>query len=179
MSNAGKLFTELNDEGWWSLWLQPPEKTLNRISAGEDWQRSDFAIANEFAMAANLLRDAALRSGTPWFYGHPILFLYRHALELHLKTVLPKPERPTHNLLQLRDALATWMKTTYGVDISGTWVEATITEFGAIDPSSTNFRYATDLKGNPVDLDDLKRHMDAVFLLLTGLSQAQGNDARS
>jgi hypothetical protein len=39
-------------------------------------------MANQFQMAANLLRDAAIRSGTPWFYANPILYLYRHTIEL-------------------------------------------------------------------------------------------------
>lgn len=173
------LFTELNDENAFDLFLRTNKEFLNSIDAGAKHIRDESAIANQFAMATNLLRDAALKSGTPWFYAHPILFLYRHTIELYLKGLVPQP-RPTHNLLVLRDSLIEYIKSKYGYDISGGWVAETITEFATIDPNSTRFRYARDNQGNPsfnaeqvVNLDELKTRMDELFLVFMNLKMAQ------
>lgn len=173
------LFTENNDANAFDLFLRTDEEFLSCVEAGARHVQDESAMANEFAMAANLLRDAAIKSGTPWFYAHPILFLYRHTIELYLKGLVPQP-RPTHNLLALRDSLIEYIKSRYGYDISGGWVAETITEFATIDPSSTRFRYARDNRGNPsfdaeqvVNLDKLKTRMDTLFLLFMNLKMAQ------
>lgn len=176
---AKSLFTELNDETAFDLFLRTDEEFLSSVEAGVKYIQDESAMANQFAMAANLLRDAALNSGTAWFYVHPLLFLYRHTIELYLKGLVPQP-RPTHNLLVMRDSLIEYIKSKYGYDISGGWVAETITEFAAIDPNSTRFRYARNNQGNPsfnaeqvVNLDELKTRMDALFLVFMNLKMAQ------
>ena len=118
MNHIKSLFTELNDDNALDLFHRTPEEFLSSVEAGVRWLADESATANQFQMAANLLRDAAIRSGTPWFYANPILYLYRHTIELYLKAIVP-PSRPTHNLLRLRDALVDYVKATYGCDISG------------------------------------------------------------
>lgn len=176
---TGPLFVELNDRNALDLLLRTPEEFLSSVDAGARYIHDESAMANQFSMAASLLRDAALRTGAPWFYTHAILFLYRHTIELYLKGLVPPP-KPTHNLLVLRDSLIGYIKTKYGCDISNGWISETITEFAVIDPSSTRFRYARDNQGNPnfsaeqvVNLDELKTRMDALFLMFMHLRMAQ------
>lgn len=76
------LFTEHNAANAFDLFLRTDEEFLSCVEAGARYIQDESAMANEFAMAANLLRDAALKSGTLWFYAHPILFLYRHTIEI-------------------------------------------------------------------------------------------------
>lgn len=179
MNTTQSLFMELNDENAFDLFLRTPEEFLSSVDAGARYIQDESAMANQFSMAANLLRDAALKSGMPWFYANPILLLYRHTIELYLKGLVPQP-KPTHNLLGLRNSLIEYIKANYGCDISGGWVAETITEFATIDPHSTRFRYARDNQGNPnfaaeqvVNLVELKTRMDALFLVFMHLKMAQ------
>lgn len=178
MNHTKSLFTELNDDNALDLFLRTPEEFLSSVEAGARWLTDESAMANQFQMAANLLRDAAITSGTPWFYSNPILYLYRHTIELYLKGIV-RPSKPTHNLLTLRDSLIDYVKTTYGCDISGSWIAETISEFANIDPSSTRFRYARDNQGQPnfaaeqeVNLDVLKTRLDALFQVFMHLRMA-------
>jgi hypothetical protein len=82
MNHIKSLFTELNDDNALDLFHRTPEEFLSSVEAGVRWLADESAMANQFQMAANLLRDAAIRSGTPWFYANPILYLYRHTIEL-------------------------------------------------------------------------------------------------
>ncbi len=183
MTQSKPLFTKVNNANALDLFLRTPEEFLVSVEAGSSWMEDDGAMANQFAMAANLLRDAAVKSGTPWFYSYPILFLYRHTIELYLKAIVP-PTKPTHDLSILRDSLIEWVKTRYGYDLSGTWVADTITEFAHIDPTSTRFRYLMDNRGQrsfkaelSVNLDVLKTRLDSLFLLLMRLEMARNADA--
>ncbi len=81
--------------------MKPPEETLVTVEASPDHIRDEFGMALQFTMAANLLQEAALKKGVPWFYSSPILFLYRHAIELYLKAVLISPPKQLHDLRKL------------------------------------------------------------------------------
>ena len=176
MKETSDLFTELNSDTAFSLFLIPPKQFVHTIEVGAKWISDESSMANEYAMSANLLRDAAIKSGTPWFYANPIIYLYRHALELYLKAIL-QPNKPTHNLLKLRDALITYIKGKYEIDIADGWAIQIISEFASLDPSSTRLRYAKDNSGKPsfaaeqrVNLEDLKMRMDALFQSLIWLA---------
>lgn len=47
-------------------------------------------VARAFAEAADRLMEAAATRQESWEAAYPILFCYRHALELHLKACLPE-----------------------------------------------------------------------------------------
>jgi hypothetical protein len=144
MSGRHSLFIEMNDENAWDLWLRTPEEFLRSVEAGAKWVQDESTLANQYAMATSLLRDAAQKSGTPWFYAPPILFLYRHALELHLKGLVPQA-KPTHDLLALWECLATYVDATYGHGIRQGWAAETVAELASVDHDSTHFRYARDI----------------------------------
>ncbi|MGI6852073.1 hypothetical protein [Mesorhizobium sp. 1B3] len=93
---------------------------------------------------------------------YPIVFLYRHMIELSLKELIEtygprtgiSPDRKNHSLGEL------WKKYRQicdGFDIADRdeafpHMAAIIAEFDDIDPGSFNFRYHLDKKGKPIDL---------------------------
>lgn len=116
---------------------------------------------------------------------YPILFLYRHCLELHLKYIINtygphvgiEPDWKTHNLTAL------WKKFTNVLDEFGTEdpddadpiVGGVVAQFAKIDPGSFSYRYPCDVSGNliPVDqnalhLETLRDVMDGVFGYFSG-----------
>lgn len=134
----------------------------------------------------------------PDFDGYPILFLYRHALELYMKAIVYRGAQ----LLQLLDfetldtsklfkvhrlsLLLPGVKAVFG-GVWKTWETdvAGITSYGnfaelvhgieELDPESYNFRYPTDTKGQAalnhltvVNAVGFSRHMDPILDLLDG-----------
>jgi len=86
---------------------------------------------------------------------HPLLFLYRHSVELRLKWFIEDygtGAPPTNHRLQclwrtFRE-LATPHATTGDLDKTG----KLIGELAEIDPDSQTFRYATTRNGKPIDI---------------------------
>jgi hypothetical protein len=66
-----------------------------------------FEMARAFADAANRLLAAAEQRES-WEAISPILFCYRHALELYLKALLPKTKH-SHNLGKLAQSLKPYL----------------------------------------------------------------------
>lgn len=78
----------------------------------EDWNygvivggmaSSDLLIARAYKTAGDTLVQAALESREPHEVTYPIIFVYRHALELYLKLIV-KPAIKNHNLDVLLEA---------------------------------------------------------------------------
>src|SRR3954452_24858892 len=67
------------------------------LIGGMATEASDVAVAEAYMCAAEELIDPAIRSGEAWRFTYPILFLIRHALEIHLKAIL-KPHKLNHQL---------------------------------------------------------------------------------
>lgn len=93
---------------------------------------------------------------------YPILFNYRHFIELSLKSLIdefgPAVGVPanwkTHDLIVLWQALKRVYELYEAVERNDedAAVESIIKEFALIDPGSFSFRYPRDTKGNPVSL---------------------------
>lgn len=112
--------------------------------------------------ASHLIVEALSKSREDERLIYPIVFLFRHLIELSLKELIetfgPRvgvaPDRRNHGLGEL------WKKYQQicgGFDVSNDdeaqpHMAAIIAEFDAIDPGSFNFRYHLDKKGKPVDL---------------------------
>ena len=115
----------------------------------------------------------------------PIMFLYRHCLELQLKYIIntygPQvgvaPTWNTHDLAKL------WHEFKAVLDSFGTGnlgdtdsiVEKTVAQFAKIDPKSFSHRYPCDIEGKPIpliqsklDLETLKDVMEGVFGYFSG-----------
>ncbi len=130
-----------------------------------------FEVARSFADAANRLLVAAAENRENWEASPPILFCYRHALELYLKALLPE-SRHNHSLSTLAQSLKPLLKR-YPAD-QVAWLHDRIIEFDMVDPKSTVFRYHDGLitshetSGDPypelwVDYNNLKRTMEIIF----------------
>jgi HEPN domain-containing protein len=120
-------------------------------------------VARTFAEAANRLLESAKMQRESWEAAYPILFCYRHALELYLKALLPNAKHG-HQLGELAQTLKTHLDRRYPEN-QVTWMLSRIAEFDRLDPKSTVFRYhdgsATSYKSgehpNPELWVDFKR----------------------
>jgi hypothetical protein len=125
-----------------------------------------LALARSYRHSADLLLETALKSGEPRDWGYPVLFTYRHSLELYLK-IIGKKEEFRHSL---RSCLLRIEKL-YGRRI-GSPIREWIVEFDKIDPIGTAFRYADDQAGTLtysefwIDFVQLKFAMDRTFEVL-------------
>ncbi len=125
-------------------------------------------IARAYRTAAETLIEAALQENSvttwpePYELAWPILFSYRHSVEIYLKALAPdrKGGTKTHKIQQLRDRL----RHRYQVRRLGDWVEDLLSDWIAIDDSSVTFRYGDGLreKERLVDLEQLKVAMGRI-----------------
>lgn len=96
-------------------------------------------MARAFAVAGDRLLAAAADQGETWEAAHPILFCYRHTLELYLKALV-EPGQRHHKLDALWQALLRRIDGRYSAGQIA-WLGERITEFHSIDPGSTAFRF--------------------------------------
>lgn len=96
-------------------------------------------VARSFREAADLLLKEAARWNEGWKSARPVLFCFRHALELYLKAIVP--HQRNHDLSHLRDHLESLITPRYPAEQVQVLLDRII-EFHQIDPASTTFRYA-------------------------------------
>ena len=96
-------------------------------------------VARAFAEAADRLLEMAAAQQESWEAAYPILFCYRHALELYLKSLLPERAQG-HRLNDLVQPLKPYLDGRYPAD-QVEWLTERIAEFDRLDPRSTVFRY--------------------------------------
>jgi hypothetical protein len=97
-------------------------------------------LGQQYFDAAYLLTEAIKRGDhEDYKLSNPVLFLYRHSIELFLKSYMVKAEKK-HGLEKLAQNFTEYMKREYAADIPS-WINARIKEVAAIDPTSTAFRY--------------------------------------
>lgn len=97
----------------------------------------------------------------------PILFCFRHALELHLKALHPGAARRVHPLKDLADELHRRLKGRYRPEHVD-WLCERIREFDRVDSRSTSFRYHDVAEPNRepelwVDFHRFRVVMEAIF----------------
>jgi len=138
------------------LFQEPPEE-LN-----EDWYHGflvggmalypesidgEIMLARAFKEAGDSLVTKALADADlSYEMAYPIMFLYRHAIELYLKLTVPSP-KPNHKLPQLIADLDQHVQSRFGQSLPQ-WVKDRLKEFHEIDPNSTSFRYGDVLYKN-------------------------------
>jgi hypothetical protein len=178
------IFVNLDDENTLGLLLRTPEEFMASGTFGAAYVRDETDLANQYTMAASLLIDATAEKGVAWMYTYPILFLYRHAIELHIKGVV-KSHIPIHDLAKLSDRLKTQIQSDYGLDIEG-WITETIKEFSDFDPRSTAFRYVRDKLGQlpsereyEVDLKKVRQKLGPLFRFFWIMRMAKGKSGSS
>jgi hypothetical protein len=69
----------------------------------------------------------------------PVMYLYRHGIELYLKHIVQPPER-NHNLGSLLEGFCTHIRSRYNEKVP-VWITRTVSELADFDPGSDLFRY--------------------------------------
>jgi hypothetical protein len=123
-------------------------------------------IALSYKVAGDLLLQAALSSGTAYEFSYPILFNYRHCIELYLKTIL-QPQKTNHDLKKLLEDLENYCLQNYSQKLP-TWFKTVVLEFDEFDSRSTSFRYEQVISSKSsgisnelwIDLHILQKVMD-------------------
>jgi hypothetical protein len=104
---------------------------------------SKLDIAQDFMEAAYVLTEAIKKGDwEDYRLASPVLFLYRHSIELLLKGVMGDSSK-THRLADLADRFATFIRKRHDRDVPA-WITKRLKEIAAIDPNSTAFRYGTN-----------------------------------
>jgi hypothetical protein len=100
-------------------------------------------MAGQYLLAANLLADAIRRQEQEDFHlANPVMFLYRHAIELTLKALLPSAGAH-HRLDALGADLKAYIREQYQQEVP-TWITERLKEIAAFDPGSMAFRYGEE-----------------------------------
>jgi hypothetical protein len=113
-------------------------------------------VARAYKKAADELLKQALGQCEPHEFDYPIIFLYRHTIEVYLKAMLNAPPE-THDLGRLMELL----EQQFGNEIAPC-VKDRLRDFQRIDQHSDVFRYAEPLPDGElwVDFHQLKLVMD-------------------
>lgn len=165
--------------------------TSNFIISFSSHPRNDFGVfARGYLYAASkLAEDLLARPRFADYDAYPIVFLYRHALELSLKNVIYRSALLTafkrfddidtslynnHRLTPLSEKAAAILRRLFPDDeILEHIVDSMLiiaSEFSDIDPDSYAYRYPIDKQGNPstnpdqvINLEALHRTMKELF----------------
>jgi hypothetical protein len=182
MHDDERLFRALNDETAIVRWLESLDysKKLVLIERGD--RLTQWSIAVSFFEAAESLREIVLS-----FHGNdlfrrefPMLYLYRHSIELFLKDTLNQKENG-HNLSGLLGKLVEQIKQQHNVDVSAGWFASEIRHLSEIDPTSQGFRYSHKIDTSPaiadsyiLDIEDLGKRMRSLYDVFRGMRLARG-----
>lgn len=100
-------------------------------------------LAEQYLKAANLLVESIRKQQVGDFeIAYPVLFLYRHALEVLIKYFLGKDVNH-HRLDALADELVRFVRDQHGEAVPS-WIVSRLREIAQIDPTSQAFRYGED-----------------------------------
>ncbi len=153
--------------------------------------RRDFGVfARGYSRAASMLAQVLLsKPGFPDYEAYPIVFLYRHSLELYLKNLIYKSGllsafrrmddidgilRPIHRLDTLADIATKVLRTLFPdmdeVQQLARQISNISYEFSQLDPDSYSYRYPTNTRGGAaarrhqtMSLRALSTSMDALL----------------
>ncbi len=128
--------------------------------------RETVEMARAYRTAGDRLLHLAGEVGESWEAIDPILFCYRHAVELYLKALFPGSAK-NHGLGNLGAALMAQLEGRYRAD-QVNWLCGRISEIQALDPGSTAFRYADSCHAGAdpeiwVDFRHLRAVTHAIF----------------
>jgi hypothetical protein len=165
----------------------------SRMNACLDWYHdpTELYIIGYKEAGDSLVNSVADRSGTADSLIFPIVFLYRHYIELRLKSLLndgsrlldkEHKQKPEHQLSKLwpkvRNILVELWPDENKDDLAV--FDSLINQFEQVDPHSTTFRYPKDFDGNNslkvdfpiVNLRNLKEVVGAMTTILEGSAAA-------
>lgn len=130
-----------------------------------------LSLANAFKESGDVLIDSFLNEADVYKYISPILYQYRHAIELYLKYAIVTEEK-THDLLQLYSKFKSRIADEFREDIPS-WFENIILAFDRVDKSGTIFRYGGQISGDDilVDLNHIKAMIDRFAKSINNISK--------
>lgn len=119
-----------------------------------------LALAHSYKRAGDILLDAALENDEKYELACPVIYNYRHATELYLKSAIGTWKK-NHDFLPLYYAFKKLMIEEFNSSIPE-WFENIILSFNDIDPKGTTFRYGGELRQGEmfVDLTHMKTLME-------------------
>ena len=163
VSLAWSIFSDLPDE---------PETKYGAMLVNWNGQtgRTTYDMAQSYKAAAFRLLDQASGYNESWESVDPILFCFRHALELNLKALHDVQPKRSHGLSDRANHLHHRLTGCYQ-QLQLDWLRDRILEFNTVDPRSTAFRYDDVANANVapevwVDFAQLRRIMNAIFRAL-------------
>lgn len=137
----------------------------------------ELALARSYKRAGDALVEKALSDADlSYKWAYPVLFLYRHTIELNLKLIV-RPIKPNHKMPELVEQFCSVVGNKLGLSVPQ-WATNRLLEFSEVDPESQAFRYAKDRKGGWsmvqggewwVDFNHLRKTMD---VLVQGFERA-------
>ena len=145
------------------IFQEPTEENINinssiifgGLSALEDM----LSLANAFKKSGDMLIEATKDVDYHYDYVNPILFQYRHAVEIYLKSTLEKTIK-THNLLKLYERFEALMKDKHKTEIPD-WFKNIVNAFDGVDPHGDIFRYGGDIVKDEILID--MRHLKTMM----------------
>jgi len=99
-----------------------------------------FALAESYKLAGDILVDAAIARDEAYELFYPVIYNYRHAVELYLKASLSS-RRKGHELPPLLQEFNGELQAEFGQS-TPEWFNNIIQVFHDFDPGSVTFRYA-------------------------------------
>ena len=146
----------------------------NVISVGSIPLKSQMSLSSAYYNSAQALLDISVDPYSIYDIQatiHPIMFLFRHSIELAIKGILPTTLKH-HKLDKLYQHLVNYLKEKYDLHLASDIFEL-ITFISSFDNQSTLFRYADEIlnkaSGLQIDLTALSttmRELNVYFVLL-------------
>lgn len=132
-------------------------------------------VARAYKLAADELLTQAQAKYEPHELDYPILFLYRHTIEVYLKAALDSHQKH-HDLSRLIQLL----EEESGQQIAG-WVKERLWDFHKIDHMAALFRYADPPDDGElwIEFQHLQLVIDKIVQALEQYMQQKRSDARS
>ena len=103
-----------------------------------------FDLAESYKLAGDMLVDSALSNDEAFELVYPVVYNYRHATELYLKSIVApardESRKINHNLVSLLERFKKLVKGEFNATVPE-WLENMILILNDADPDSTTFRY--------------------------------------
>lgn len=133
-----------------SIFREPPpdvdETWTHGAMLGGICGYADEDLANSYFLAGDALIRAVLDGDTGRHdLINPVLYVYRHGIELYLKCIV-RPDERNHNLGSLLEGFCRHIRQRYNEPVPS-WITKPIAEFSTYDPRSDVFRYETNRDG--------------------------------
>jgi hypothetical protein len=118
-----------------------------------------YFLAKSYKYAGDVLVDSAIENDNAYELIYPIIYNYRHSIELYLKASITN-KQINHSLIAPLEELKQTLKQEFNAAIPE-WFEITVIAFSEYDPKGVSFRYGGSLPEYEtfVDIHHLKELM--------------------